>query len=344
MVTFGVLGAGIIGQLRAQTVAGHPGTALGSVCDTDAAAAQRAAAGTGARVETDWRRVVSAPEVDAVIVSTPVQLHEEMCIAALEAGKHVLCEKPLAASVDGCRRIVDAARRCARALAVGFNHRFYPAMQFVKRVVDEGRIGTLDHLRVFGGHDGLSNFRSAWMYQGALSGGGAMMDVGIHMTDLTRFIAGEIKDVYAVASGRVWGVEGSEDNAVAIFRTTSGLPVRYHATWNEWRGYRIAVEAYGDRGMVLGSYAPMFNLLITQDRPGARRRRTFRLYPDIILREKLQGWQTTTRRTFERELADFLAMTDGRTVDLADGHAGLRAVEIAQAVYRSQASGGVVTV
>ena len=344
MMMFGVLGAGVIGQLRAQTVVSHPSTALACVCDTDSAAARRAAARTGARVETDWRRVVSAPDVGAVIVSTPVQLHEEMCVAALEAGKHVLCEKPLSASVDGCRRIVAAARRAGRALAVGFNHRFYPAMQFVKRVVDEGRIGTLDHLRVFGGHDGLHNFRAEWMYRSAISGGGAMMDVGIHMTDLTRYIAGEIKDVYAVASGRVWGVEGSEDNAVAILRTTSGLPVRFHATWNEWRGYRVAVEAYGDRGMVLGSYAPMFNLLITQDRPGARRRRTVRLYPDIILREKVRGWQTTTRRTFERELADFLAMADGKTVDLADGLAGLRAVEIAQAVYRSQASGGVVAV
>ena len=91
--------------------------------------------------------------------------------------------------------------------------------------------------------------------------------------------------------------------------------------------------------MVRAAYAPMYNLLVTQARPGAPRRRQVKRYPGIIVREKLRGWQSTTLLTFEEELADFLRMIDGATVPLADGLAGLRAVEIANAVYESNASG-----
>jgi len=277
-----------------------------------------------------------------VIISTPVHLHEEMALASFAAGKHVLCEKPLSNSVASCRRILDAARASGKTLAVGFNHRYYPSIKFLKTAIDEGRIGTIDHLRVFGGHDGLANFRAEWMYKGS-SGGGAMMDVGIHMTDLTRYVLGEVREVYGVSSNRIWKVEGSEDNALAIFKSDAGIPAFYHATWSEWKGYRFYIEAYGDRGMVRAFYAPMFNLLVTQDKPGGARKRQMKFYPEIILREKLKGWQTTSYLSFQDELADFLKMIDGQRVPLADGWSGLRSVEIAQAVYESNRTGAPVT-
>ena len=117
-------------------------------------------------------------------------------LAALTAGAHVLCEKPLSNSVGSCRAILDAAEKRRRTVAVGFNHRYYPAFSFMKNAIDRGELGTIDHLRIFGGHDGLANFRADWMYKAPLSGGGAMMDVGIHMTDLARFFIGEIAEVY----------------------------------------------------------------------------------------------------------------------------------------------------
>jgi predicted dehydrogenase len=338
---FGVIGAGVIGRLRASTIARRSDTALVAVADSNQAAAAQAVAGTGARAWSDYRHIVEDPAIDAIVISTPVQLHEQMAVAALEAGKHVLCEKPLSNDVDSCKRIVDAARARRRTLAVGFNHRYYPSVKFLKHAVDDGRIGRLDHLRVFGGHDGLGNFRADWMYVGALSGGGAMMDVGIHMTDLARFVAGEMDVVYGVTTNRVWNVAGSEDNAMAVFRGRTGIAAIYQATWTEWKGYRVFVEAYGDRGMVRAYYAPMFNLLIARDENG-RRRRQVKLYPSVMVREKLRGWESTTLGTFEEELRDFLKMSAGETVPLADGWSGLRAVEIAHAVYRSSTTGEVV--
>lgn len=334
---FSVIGAGVIGKLRAQTVLDRGDLELAWVADLDQEAARAATGRSEAGVFADYREALGQDAPEAVIISGPCHLHEEMILAAFAAGAHVLVEKPLAPGVEACRRILEAARAAGRSLGVGFNHRFYPSIRFVKEVLDSGRLGRIDHFRIFGGHDGLANFRADWMYKSELSGGGALMDCGIHMTDLARYLGGEIRSVYGVATGEVWKVPGSEDNAMAIFETTAGVPMSYHATWTEWKGYRFYVEAYGERGMVRGYYAPMFNLLVERDPTNGARKKTRRFYPEIILREKLRGWQTTTLGTFQAELADFLGMIAGREVDLADGLSGLRAVEIAAAVKQSRA-------
>ncbi|MEZ4414454.1 MAG: Gfo/Idh/MocA family oxidoreductase [Gemmatimonadota bacterium] len=332
---FGVVGAGVIGQLRAQSVREHPGSDLVGVFDPDRAAAQAALQGSGGRVADSVAQLLSEG-IDALIVSSPVHFHEEACVEALSAGVHVLCEKPMSNSVDSCRRIVEAAEKSGRILAVGFNHRYYPSMKFLKSAIDRGAIGALQHVRVFGGHDGLHNFRADWQYKAPESGGGAMMDVGIHMTDLARYVVGEITDVYGVMSNRVWKVDGSEDDAVAVFRSPEGVPVWYLATWNEWRGYGFYVEAYGDLGMVRGFYAPMQNLLITHERPGGPRKKVRKLYPEIMIREKLKSWTSTALMSFKDELNDFHRRVAGSGGEaLADGYAGLRAVEVAAAVRTS---------
>ncbi len=342
-IRFGVIGAGVIGMLRARSVRENPNTELVAVADPVLEHAERSVRGTPAKAVTDYRQVLEAP-VDAVIVSSPLPNHEEQVLAALSAGKHVLCEKPLGNTLSACRHMIRAASDADRQLAVGFNHRYYPSIKFVKQVLDEGRIGTLDHLRIFGGHDGLANFRADWQYRAPESGGGAMMDVGIHMTDLARYLLGEVREVYGVASNNIWKVLGSEDNALAVFKSPAGIPALYHATWTEWKGYRFYLEAYGDLGMVRGYYAPMFNLLITHEKPGGPRKRRIKLYPEIIVREKFRSWTSTALISFREELRDFLTRLEGGgPVPLADGVAGLRAVEIAEAVYRSTASGKAVT-
>ena len=327
-----VVGAGAMGRLRARAARDTPDLKLIAVVDPDLGAARQAAGGR-AEVHVDAARVFENPDVDVIVVSAPVQHHEEIAVEALAAGKHVLCEKPLSNSAASCERILEQAERSGKQLAVGFNYRYLPSFRYVKDVIDKGVIGRIDHVRILGGHDGLANFRARWMYEASLSGGGAMMDIGLHMTDLMRYLLGEIEDVQGVATGSVWNVPGSEDNALCVFRSEAGVPVIYQATWNEWRGFRCYVEAYGDRGLVRGSYAPMLNLLITQRRPGGPTKRHIELYPQHAIREKIRGWQSTTLRTFKEELRDFRAkILEGANVPLADGVAGLRAVEIAEAV------------
>jgi predicted dehydrogenase len=334
----GIIGAGVVGQLRAEAARRAGKVVVAGIADVDGARARLVAGTVGAEVFTDYRRLLDT-KIDGVLVCTPVPLHEQTVVAALEAGKHVLCEKPLASSVPACRRILAAAAAAGRKLAVGFNHRYYPSVKYLKRVIDEGVIGPLDHLRVFGGHEGLGQFRADWMYRGELSGGGAMMDLGLHVTDLVRFLVGDIREVYAATTNGVWRVEGSEDNALVLMKSADGVPVTYQATWSEWRGYRLWLEAYGLLGMARAQYAPTFNLVITQAAPGARRRRALKLHVSTNVGEKLFGWQRTARAAFAEELTDFASLIEGRPVPLADGLAGLRAVEIAHAAYESSRRG-----
>ncbi len=339
----GIAGAGVIGRLRAKTVLENPKTTLVAVFDPSREAAVVAAGGSGAHVVTNLATFLQT-DLDAVIVSSPVHYHEEICLGAFDTGRHVLCEKPLSNSVGSCRRIVQRAQETRKALAVGFNVRYYPSMKFVKDVVDSGRIGTIDHVRIIAGHDGLANFRADWQFRAPESGGGALMDIGIHATDLVGYLLGDITQVFGVASESVWQVAGSEDNAIAVLRNANGIPASYHATWIEWTGYRMVIEAYGNLGMVRGSYAPMRNLLITHDRPGGARRTIRKLYPEVMVREKLFSWEATALLSFQEELEDFVAMTNGRPHGrLADGSAGLRAVEVAEAVRQSGASGQSVS-
>ena len=335
---FGVIGAGLIGRLRAQAIAKIPGARLTAVTDVNEAGARDFAATHGARVVLTLAQLVAADDIDAVIVCTPPQFHEQAVLAALAAGKHVLCEKPLANSLEAARRMVQAAARHKRILTTGFNHRYFPAIQFLKKTIADGTIGKLNHVRAFAGHEGLSQFRSASEHDPKVIGGGALLDVGIHLVDLTAHVLGDVKDVFGTATGSVWNLPGAEDNGFALLRSSTGTVATVHASWSEWKGYHFYLEAYGDRGMVRAYYAPMMHVLITMDKPGGVRRRTRSFYPLMILKEKLFGWQHTVIDTFRQELTDFISLAAGGPAGtIADGFAGFRAIEIANAVYRSTA-------
>jgi len=339
----GLIGAGKIGQLRARTLREHPQVELAAVFDLDAELAAKAASKSGARVVRSLDEFLDVP-MDAVVISTPVHVHEAACLAAFARGLHVLLEKPIANTAVGARKLVEAALAARRAFGVGFNLRYYPAFRCVRETLAQGRIGRLDHLRVYGGHEGLTKFAHEWEYKAPISGGGALWDVGIHMSDLARHFLGEITEVYGVATESVWNVPGSEDNALALLRSPAGVAASYQATWSEWKGYGIFVEAYGERGMVRGAYAPMSNLLVLQERAGAPRTTTKLRYPWIQVREKLFSWQTTALESFRLELDDFLLLCRGRRdLVIADGYAGLRACEIAEAVRTCTRTGERVT-
>jgi len=340
-MNFGIIGVGGIGAVRAQALLATPECKLLAAADLDLGRARRAATAQ-AFCYQEYQLLLQKDEVEAVVVSTPPAYHEEIVLAALAANKHVLCEKPLATTVEACRRMVEAARNCGKVLTTGFNHRYFPAVQFLKQTVDSGRIGTLDHVRAFAGHTGLSEFKAPWMHSKKGIGGGALMDVGIHVIDLARYILGEVNQVYGIATCNVWKQDGAEDNGFAILRSPAGKVATLHATWTEWKGYRFFVEAYGDRGMARAYYAPMFAMAIFMDEPGGRRRREFHFYPATIFREKFRGWETTTSLAFQDELRDFVKLARGEpfnALNLADDFAGFRAVEIANAVYESTASG-----
>ena len=334
----GVIGAaGKIGQMRVATVLAEPRAELAAVMDMSMEKAREHA--HGAPAFTDLDAFLATP-MDAVVISTPAHVREPLCLAAFQAGLHVLSEKPLHHTVEGSARILAAAKAAKRHLGAGFNMRYYPAFSYIRDVMESGRIGEIDHIRIYGGHEGLPKFAFDWEYKAEVSGGGALWDVGIHMTDMARHLMGEITEVYGVATEKVWKVKGSEDNAMAIFKAPSGVSAIYQATWTDWKGYKSAVEVYGSHGMVRGAYAPMENMLITMAEPGGPTTVTRNRYRGIQIREKLRSWKTTALASFQQELAEFIDLTEGKKgLRIADGHAALRAVEIAAAVPESSRTG-----
>ncbi|HEX8510718.1 MAG TPA: Gfo/Idh/MocA family oxidoreductase, partial [Propionibacteriaceae bacterium] len=148
-----------------------------------------------ASVETDWRRVVERDDVDLVDICTPGDLHHEIAIAALQAGKHVLCEKPLANSVAEAEQMSAAAAEAAVHgvyAMCGYTYRRTPALAFAKRLIEEGRIGTVRHVRAKYLQDWLSDEDApmTWRLDRTKSGSGALGDIGAHIIDAAQWLTG----------------------------------------------------------------------------------------------------------------------------------------------------------
>jgi predicted dehydrogenase len=330
VVRFGLIGCGDIGRLRAAALAESRAARLVAVSDLDAARAQALAARHGAAVAADWRALLERDDVDAVIVSTPPVVHEEQCVAALRAGRHVLCEKPLARTPAECRAIVDAAETAGRFLATGFNYRFYPSYRRARALLDAGTIGELSHIRAYGGYSATAHAQ-AWVHDAAVVGGGALHDIGIHLIDLTRWYLGEPESVQGLATGAVWRYGDCEDNGFALLRGPGGRAATVHASWTEWGRYRFEVELVGTLGRIRATSFPMFVETRWSDRVGGPMRRRAERFPLFLLGEHLRSYRWVVTRSFVDEFDAFARAVQGAATPIATGEDGLRAIEIAWA-------------
>jgi len=337
-IRIALIGCGEIGRLRAAALAQLPSFQLSLVSDNDGSRAKALADRYGLRYELDWRAAI-AHDVDAVVVSTPPWLHAQMCMEAAGLGKHVLCEKPLARNPLECRQILQAMQKAGRYLGTGFNYRFYPAIKVLRQTLRSGLIGELDHIRSYAGHPGGREFTHPWVHDVNVMGGGALLDNGIHIIDLTRHFLGEVDEVKGFRTGHVWKYAGCEDNGFALLKSPTGKVATLQASWSEWRGYRFWVEVFGTRGCVRVSYPPMFAQATWHETPGSRLRRQSFLFPGFQIVERLRSYRWTVVRSFMEELTAFAQAIAGMKTEAATGYDGLRAVEIANAVYESSESG-----
>lgn len=179
---------------------------------------------------TDWRAVVERPDIDVVDIVTPNNSHAEIAIAALKAGKHVLCEKPLAMNLTEAKAMLAAARASGKVAMVCHNYRYAPAVQLAKQLIASGRLGRILHVRAQYLQDWIMdpNFPAVWRLQKDVTGSGALGDIGAHILDLARFLVGEITAVCGLlktfvterpvdTSGEgAWGATGSAAQKVKV--------------------------------------------------------------------------------------------------------------------------------
>ncbi len=334
-----IVGAGEIGTLRAAAVARIPALRLTHVADVHLQAAERVARRSGAAAVSDIAAAVRDPGVDLVLVCTPPAAHAPAAFDAIAAGKHVLCEKPLAHQPEEAERLCTAAETRGVLLRTGFNHRFFPAMMLAKQAIEDGRIGEVVSVQARAGHPGGKELGHAWVVDRAVTGGGSLVDNGIHILDLTRFFLGEINAAKGYVANLVWTAPAVEDNGFALFRTATGAVAQVHASWTEWRGYRFSIECVGTRGFVRASYPPMLTVWGTLRGPGERAKKRYEIFPLLQVQERLRSWRWTIVRSFVAELRALVSdLGSGRT-STATGRDGLRALQMAHAVYRSSQEG-----
>jgi predicted dehydrogenase len=239
-----IVGCGLIGQRRAKLLGAHR---LAVVVDADPEKAQ-ALAGLqpGAVALTDWRAAVARTDVDAVLVSTPHHLLAPVAIAAAEAGKHVLIEKPGARNAAELAPLVEAARRTKVVVKVGFNHRFHPAFRKAREYVDAGAIGELMFARARYGHGGRVGYDKEWRADPHISGGGELLDQGMHLIDLSRWFLGDFVRVEGFTHTYFWDMP-VDDNSFMALRTSRQQMAWLHVSWTEWKN-TFSFELYGKTG------------------------------------------------------------------------------------------------
>ncbi len=239
-----IVGCGLIGNKRAAALGEHR---LVAVADRDAArATQLAGRHMDCVAVSDWREVALRPDVQIVIVATTNDRLAEITQVAVEAGKHVLVEKPAARNAQELGPVIAAARQAGVVVKVGFNHRFHPALLKAREIIDTGAIGALMFLRGRYGHGGRLGMEKEWRGDPSISGGGEMLDQGVHLIDLSRWFLGEFTQVQGRIERYFWD-RAVEDNGFAMLRTDSGQVAWLHASCTEWKNL-FSLEIYGKAG------------------------------------------------------------------------------------------------
>ncbi len=329
-----VIGCGLIGTRRAK-VGVESGDEVVVVADISEERARAVAEATGSAWTTSWRDVVERDDLDVVVVSTSNDHLAEASIAALESGKHVLCEKPLGRNSREAAAIAGGAAAAGKLLKVGFNHRHHPAIAAAHERVEQGAIGEVFAIRALYGHGGRPGYEKEWRADPARSGGGELLDQGVHIVDLARWFIGEISQAQGMLATSHWPIQPVEDNAFALLRSRNGGVVSFHTSWTQWKN-TFRFEVVGGDGYLRidglgGSYGT--------ERLTIARRNEDSSPPN----EETTSFEGPDR-SWHLEWQEFSEAIAQNRQPLGNGADGLAAARILDAIYASAASGTTVEV
>jgi predicted dehydrogenase len=270
--------------------------------------------------------------IDAVFICTINSLNKPLVIAALRAGKHVLCEKPPAFTAADIEEIRSVERASGKVLVYGFNHRHHGAAIRMKEIVDEGEHGRILWMRGRYGKSVDENYLTTWRANPKLAGGGILLDQGIHMLDLFLYLAGDFDEVQAFVSHLYWNTPGIEDNVFAHFRNSeNGCVASLHSTMIQWR-HLFALEVFMERGyMVLnglktgsGTYGAE-QLVVARNRDAA---------PAATWREEeSETWEADESWDYEVRLFADAIHTGRLAPSVAGSEAALKVMRIVDRIY-----------
>ncbi|KQZ94335.1 myo-inositol 2-dehydrogenase [Mesorhizobium sp. Root157] len=346
MVGVGLVGTGFMGKCHAiawnavGTVFPEAGKVrLVHLGEANEEFARRRAAEFGfAKASGDWRAVIDDPEVDVVSLTTPNQFHPEMAIAALKAGKHLWCEKPMAPAFADAEAMAASARRSGKVAVLGYNYIQSPAIRHIGKLLDEQAIGEVNHVRIEMDEDFMADPEALffWKHE-ASSGYGALDDFAVHPLSLISVLFGRVARVMCdmakpykdrvTADGGRRAVE-TYDIASVLMRLESGIAATLAVNRSAWgRKGRIALQIFGSKGSILFDQerANELQLYVTSDRPTEQGYRTILIGPQhdpygAFVPAPGHGLGFNDLKIIEcRELLARLAGRPSRMVDFTEG-------------------------
>lgn len=247
-IKFCLVGAGRMGVRWAKIIGSSPQAELSFVVDNNLDSAKRAAEVYKAGYSDHWNvKDLKERGIKAFLVATPHKYLAVYAANALAAGIHVLVEKPGATSVEEMQNLLRLSKSHKAFLMVGFNYRFFDAIARAKKIVDSGKIGKVNFIRIQHGHGGRSGYGREWRMNKAMAGGGVLMDQGVHLLDLVNyFFASPVTKALGVQADLYWRA-GVEDNAFAILQNNAGQVASLHVSLTQWKPL-FSLDIYGARG------------------------------------------------------------------------------------------------
>jgi predicted dehydrogenase len=336
---FALIGAGNIAKIYVQAFAAIPDAQVTVVCSRTQATGEALAATCGAIWLPDYRAAVARPDVDVVVVATPSGSHGEVAVAAAQAGKHVLVEKPLEITLARADAIIEAAQQAGVVLACVFPLRFAAGVGHAKAAVEAGRLGRLTLADVYvKWYRPQSYYDRAWRGTWESDGGGALMNQAIHSIDLVQWLAGPVSSVFGQTATLAHTMQ-TEDTASAVLTFASGALGVIQGATSAWPGDPARVELHGDRGTIALEEGRIVVWKLADATPEEE--------AAMLGLEQVSGSGAADPMAigFEkhrRQLVDMMeAIRTGRPPAI-QGAEARAAVEIVRAIYRSAQAGAVV--
>jgi predicted dehydrogenase len=347
MPGFAIVGCGMIAGFHLKALAEIEGAHVVAVVDSVPAALERFASANKLKcgLYNSLGPALERRDVDIVIVSTPSGAHLESAVAAAEAGKHVVVEKPLEVTLERCDRIIEACDRNKVKLCTIFPSRFADANVVLKQAVDAGRFGrlTLGETTCKWWRPQSYYDQGGWRGTKALDGGGALMNQAIHNVDLLMWMMGQPTQVSGSIATLAHERIEVEDTAAAWLRFRNGALGVIQATTSVWPGLPKTIAVHGDRGTVVIEQEDLLRWEFNPEGPH-----------DKAIRERFaqktgaSGGSSNPAAISHvyhaRQLADFVQAIQAGRQPLVDGREGRRAVEVILAIYQSDATGRPVEI
>ncbi len=247
MIRVGVIGVGSFGEKRALAVKSCRKGNLIAVADANPGRAKDVAKKLNVQ-GFDVEAMLSSKDIDAVIVCVPNKYHMPVAVSALKAGKHVLCEKPLARNAEEARKMVEAAKAAGKFLKTGSNHRYFSSVTKAYEIIKSGLISDVISLNGRIGNSG-ERLKNSWFWDKEMSGGGAMLDCGCHLLDIARWFMGDFTEASGMITNLYWKECKGEDTATGVFLTKDGKMATINSSWRQLAGY-FHFEVNGTEGYI----------------------------------------------------------------------------------------------